>query len=127
MHRSTRDPQRPLLETHGMHPAAGLGSWACARGLHGQQRDTQGRRVQNGAMVATLWRGAEAASRRLNVEARLSCVGVGIQPDPVAAPEMLMTFHRAITGKKAIHELWIVLQAHGITGVAFYPESILGL
>ena len=38
------------------------------------------------------------------------------------APEMLVTFLRAITKNEAIHEPWIVPQAHGITGVAYYPR-----
>ena len=41
---------------------------------------------------------------------------------PVMAPEMLVTFLRAITKNEAIHEPWIVPQAHGITGVAYYPR-----
>ena len=38
------------------------------------------------------------------------------------APEMLVTFLRAITKNEAIHEPWIVPQAHGITSVAYYPR-----
>ena len=41
---------------------------------------------------------------------------------PVTAPEMLVAFLRAITENEAIHEPWIVPQAHGIPLEHFTQE-----